>query len=63
MQVDGIGGTMEFPFPMNFRAEVGEPESYGPGRHLVLNDWVEVFSVTQMKFFKDVVAKFQIEVR
>jgi hypothetical protein len=63
MQVGNVGGILEFPFPMNNRANVAEPESYGPGRQLKLDDWVELFSVKQVINSQDVLAIFRLEIR
>jgi len=63
LQVDNEGGIITFHFPMNIRANVAEPESYGPGRHLKLDDWVELFSVKQVMNSKDVLATLRLEVR
>jgi hypothetical protein len=63
MQVGNVGGILNFHFPMNIRANVAEPESYGPGRQLKLDDWVELFSVEQVMNGHDVLANLRIEVR
>jgi hypothetical protein len=63
MQVGNEGGFLRFPFSENVRANVAEPESYGPGRKLGLADWVEVFSLKQVLSNTQVLATLQIEVR
>ena len=63
MQVGNVGGILSFRFPMNIRANVAEPESYGPGRQLTLGDWVELFSVKQVMNSKNVLTTLRIEVR
>jgi hypothetical protein len=63
VQVGNVGGILNFTFPRNIRANVAEPESYGPGRRLTLGDWVELFSVRQVMNGRDVLTTMRIEVR